>query len=459
MGDTKGPDGVDVNLVAISRSIDAALLGERIRNCRVAAGMTQGDLAGSEASIAYISRIESGKRRPEFALLNTLATRLDVSLEELLLGVSRDRRAELRLALDYAELALRSGNADDALSQSTGVHDAVAGTSDSDLLRESALIKALALEALGRLDDAIIDLEEFVARDETSTQWIRAAIALTRCYRESGDLVRATDIGEGALSRLHALSLDASDEAIELTVTLASVYYERGDVRHAIRMCRSAISKAEGLDTPKAKAAAYWNASIMESEQGHVAAAIPLAKQALVLLESQDDNRNLARLHSQLGMFLMISDPADPAAARQSLERAATELEWSAATAVERAYNQIALARSNLLLGEVARAEDLLDQVSATTGSAPLLGAECALLRGQIRGAQGELDGAREAYLDAVRILTGIGADRSAAQMWFELGTVLDQLGEAEAAVTAFRSAAASTGLAAPRAIVGVPAG
>lgn len=457
MREQHGPDGVDTELAAASRSIDPALLGERLRNLRVAAGMTQGALAGSDASVAYISRIEAGTRRPDLGLLVTLAARLGVSLEELLLGVSRDRRAELRLSLDYAELALRSGNAADALSGAADVHDAAAETSDHELVRESALVKALALESLGHLDDAIIDLERLLEGEEPSARWTRAAIALTRCYRESGDLVRATEAGERASARLRALGLDGSDEAVQLAVTLASVYFERGDTRHAVRLCRTAIGRAEELGSAKAKASAYWNASIMESEQGRVDAAIPLARRALALLESDDDNRNLARLHSQLGMFLISSEPPDPAGAKESLERAATALEWSSATAVERGYNTVALARSVLLLGDPDGAGQLLEEASAAAGTAPLLAADCALLRGQISGLRGDVEGARSAYLDAVQILTGVGADRSAAQMWFDLGTLLDQLGEGAAAVTAFRSAAASTGLAVPRTVVGTP--
>lgn len=446
---------MEPRLASVSRSIDPAVLGERIRNIRVAAGMTQGDLAGSDASIAYISRIEAGKRRPELTLLARLAKRLKVTPEELLLGVSRDRRAELQVTLDYADLALRSGNAVDALAKSADVLDAATDTSDIDLIRDAGVVNALALEALGHLDDAIVGLEDLVAGYESSAQWVRCAIALTRCYRESGDLVRATDTGEKAIARLRAVSLDATGEAIQLTVTLASVYNERGDSGHAIRMCRTAATKAEALDSPKAKAAAYWNASIMESDQGRIDVAIPLAKHALALLEADDDNRNLARLHSQLGMFLLAGDPPDAAEAKVSLERAAVELEWSAATVVERGYNSVALARALLMLGDRDQAEQLVEDVLASIGPAPLLAADCALLRGQISGVRGDVEGARAAYLEAVHLLSGAGADRSAAQMWVDLGTLLEELGEMEAAMTAFRSAAVSTGLAVPRRVVG----
>jgi len=454
-GEVKGPDSVDVALAGASRDVDLSVLGDRIRNLRAAAGLTQSQLGGSDASIAYISRIEAGTRRPDLKLLTAIAGRLGSTVEELLYGVSRDRRAELRLALDFAELALRSGNASEALSKSTEVLDAASTTSAADLTLDAAMVKALALEGLGHLDDAIIDLEVLVGDESTTAQWVRAAIALTRCYRESGDLVRATDAGETAMVYLRRVGLDATDEGIQLVVTLASVYNERGDTGHAIRLCRAAAAKAEELDSPQAKAAAYWNASIFESEQGRTEAAIPLAKHALALLDTGSDNRNLARLHSQLGMFLLSGEQPDPAAAKESLERAAIELEWSAATVIERGYNAVALARSVLLLGNPDRAEDLLAHIGDAATSAPLLAADCELLQGQIHGTRGQADKARTSYLNAVHLLTSIGADKAAAQMWLDLGALLDGLGDTDAAKTAYLHAASSTGLVTPRRPIG----
>ena len=444
---------MDIDLAAAHQSIDLAVLGSRLKNKRVAAGMTQGEVAGDSASIAYVSRIEAGKRRPELALLATLADRLDSSLEELLLGVGRDERAEFVLELDYADLSLRSGAAAEALEKSTRVADAV-GATDHFLARNARVIRALAHEALGDLDEAIIELEDLLRGSEDSAEWVRCAIALVRCYRESGDLTRATEAGERALERLRSVGMDALDESIQLSVTLASVYNERGDTNHAIRLCRIAARTAEALDSTKARAGAYWNAAIMESDLGRVHAALPLAKQALALLESEDDNRNLAKLHSQLGMFLLAGDAPDPAGAKASLERAAIELEWSAATVVERGYNTVALARAHLALGDLDTAEETLATLQEGDAT-PLLAADASMLRGQILGVRKDSTGAQQAYLNAVKLLTAAGADRSAAQMWVDLGTLLDRLGEVEAAKSAFLRAAASTGLAVPRNLVG----
>jgi hypothetical protein len=43
-----------------------------------------------------------------------------------------------------------------------------------------------------------------------------------------------------------------------------------------------------------------------------------------------------------------------------------------------------------------------------------------------------------------------VGADRSAAQLWFELAGLLESIGEAETALDAYKRAGAASGLVAP---------
>ena len=59
----------------------------------------------------------------------------------------------------------------------------------------------------------------------------------------------------------------------------------------------------------------------------------------------------------------------------------------------------------------------------------------------------GDLDSARRHYRQGIAILTGNGADRDAAELWYELGQILRGLGESELAADAFRRAGAVQGL------------
>lgn len=443
---------VDVELAAISRSIDPVLLGRRLRDARVAAGLTQTELADGKASTAYVSRIEAGQRRPDFRLLGALAERAGTSLEKLLGGLNTDQRGEVRLELDYAELELRSGAAAQALDRLTAVTDRLEQLRDDSLATEARLITARALEGCGRLDDAITALEDLVARGDGDGFWLRASISLTRCYRDSGDLARATAVGDTALARAEEWGLGGSDEAILLAVTTASAYFERGDVRHAVRMCRRASDGAEEMGSRRAKASAYWNASIMESVQGRVQAAIPLARHAVELMEAANEHLSTALLHTNLGAFMLALDPPETDQAIAILTQAQAELEWSEAGPAERGENELSLARARFLTGETEEAQRILQETLAAIGdSAPLLRARGLVLAGQIAFDRGEVGRARDHYGEAIYALTGAGADRRAAQVWFELGVLLDDIGDPAGARDSYRRAAASTGLTTPR--------
>ena len=272
-------------------------------------------------------------------------------------------------------------------------------------------------------------------------------MALSRCYRESGDLVRAIEIGERQLDALRRLDLNGSDEAVQLAVTVAAAYWERGDVAHAARLCRRAIEQAEELGSPVAKASAYWNASAMESNRGDVDAAVPLAAKALKLLESVEDNRNFARLRSALGQMQLCLDPPQIDEARANLDAAGAQLLWSSASPIDVGRNTLAIARSELLSGDVqaaeTRAATVLDQVR---GSAPILSTDALMLLGQAAATRGDAEKAARHYRAA-------DPDRAASDRprrgrgLVQLGGLLDELGLEREAHDAYRSAAASTGL------------
>src|SRR2546428_13637958 len=80
-----------------------ARLGERLRQLRVAAGLTQSDLAGDRFSKEYVSQIERGKTRPTRETIDWLAQRLGVDAGYLANGVSAGGRGRVGAALGRAE--------------------------------------------------------------------------------------------------------------------------------------------------------------------------------------------------------------------------------------------------------------------------------------------------------------------------------------------------------------------
>ena len=134
--------------------------------------------------------------------------------------------------------------------------------------------------------------------------------------------------------------------------------------------------------------------------------------------------------------------------ARQNLEKAAEELDWSSAAPVDKAWTQLGLARARFLAGDLAGSRELTGEVhEISDGHAPLAEAEARALEGQTYAAEGDMTKAARTYQEAVLLLSAIGADRGAAQLWFDLAGLLDEVGQAEAARDAYKRAAASTGL------------
>ena len=439
---------MDVQDADLLKELDPSELGQRIRAARVAKGWTQTQLAGDDISVGYVSRIESGQRRPNSQTLDDLALRLGVPTEHLLRGVTAREYDEIKLTLDFAELSLETGQHLEAESQAREALDRAAVASQDELVFRGHYIVARALEGQGNLDDAILELENLVYSRKGGLLRIKSAIAMVRCLKESGDLNRAIEVGERVMASLEGSHIDSCDEAVQLAVSVAAAHHLRGDVGHAIRMCRKAIVKAETLDSPTARASAYWNASVFEAERGAVNNAVPLAERALALLGEGQDSRNLARLRNALGRMHLELDPPDVSEAKRHLEKAAEELAWSSASSGELASNRLAIARADYLDGRLTPAGDACVEVIATMkNDVPILAAEAEALAGQVSAARGDVDEATRAYRRAVFTLTGVGADRDAAQLWFELADLLEDIGDVEASRDAYRSAAASSGL------------
>ena len=439
--------GWDPTLAERLRGIDPDVLGRRLRAARVAAGLTQTDAGGRDLSTAYVSRIEAGARRPSARALQHLAERVGTTPADLLRAAEDDPAlTELRLTLDYAELALETGEAQEAESQTRAALAQL--DTDSPLHERAVFLHGRALEATGRLAEAVQALGQVAAGDGAHA--LRATIALCRCLRESGDLDRAIDEGDAALARLREGPLFGTDESIQLVATVASCYFESGDVTTAAKLCREAVATAEKLGSATARASAYWNASIVESHRGRVDSAVFQAQRALSLLGEGRDARNLARLRGQLGILQLRSVPPAVAEALVTLVRAEADMRESSAAAADLGWVRAALARAHLLDGDLGAATAMAEEARAAEVDMPLARAEAAAVLGQVAVLEGDTDRARALCAEAAQLLSAAGADRATAQVWYELAMCLEQAGATSEAMDAYRRAAASTGLTTP---------
>jgi transcriptional regulator with XRE-family HTH domain len=84
--------------------------GRRLRELRLAAGMTQAQLAEPRFSHAYVSVLEAGRREPSRAAVEFFAQRLGVSVEEL--WAERGSSWALQMAQDLRSQGLTSESRD-----------------------------------------------------------------------------------------------------------------------------------------------------------------------------------------------------------------------------------------------------------------------------------------------------------------------------------------------------------
>jgi transcriptional regulator with XRE-family HTH domain len=137
-------------------------VGRRLRELRLAAGLTQAELAGRRFSHAYVSVLEAGRREPSRAAVDYFAQRLGVAVEEL--WSEKGASWALQMAED-----LRAG----------GLH---------------AEGRALLVKTLGNLERdrelhprVLVVLHRELARLELESDPASAAAHLEKCLELAGD--------------------------------------------------------------------------------------------------------------------------------------------------------------------------------------------------------------------------------------------------------------------------------
>lgn len=85
--------------------LDLGVLGHRIRHYRKKQNLTLAELGAQvDKPVPYLSQLENGRIEPKIGLLNGLADSLDVSVADLVDSTPPNRRAELELELERAQL-------------------------------------------------------------------------------------------------------------------------------------------------------------------------------------------------------------------------------------------------------------------------------------------------------------------------------------------------------------------
>jgi tetratricopeptide (TPR) repeat protein len=458
--------------VGFARSDAPEAFGARLRQLRTQRGLLQSDLAGEDVSASYISMLESGRRQPTPPVVSRLAARLGISAELLITGAADTELQEARLNLDYAELALRSGESAAAYAAYTEILEGLSTHPDApevggpglnshraELIEQGRWGLVRSLEAQGKLEEALVDLEHL--RDTLgpdSPLWLQAAVTAARCSAELGDLHRAVDVAELALADARLQGLEGTSEHAELVSTLVGCYERRGDAARAAQLAEDLLEAADQLGSSRARAAAYWNASLLAQRRGHLDKAVRWAERAVTLLADDDNERNLSRARVAFAWVLLRAQPPNVLRAVSLLRDAAVSLR-EYGTATDRAYAHTELSRALLMLGDPEAALAEATEAAALLSSGHRVESVTARLAAADAWAvTGDFALARDHVGEAVEALAGLPPSRVTALAWRHAADVLRRLGDEQTAMVCLERALDQAGITAEPAPLRAPA-
>jgi transcriptional regulator with XRE-family HTH domain len=421
-----------------------ATLGQRLRALRKEQGLSQSDLAGDLVSPSYVSLIESGQRSPEREVLEGLASKLGCSPTYLESGVAPEEITEQRLKLQFAEIALVNGSAEEARRQFSELAD----VADAEMRLAAQWGLARADEAVGDLHSALTRYDALLAASRSGLPGAPGLLALLmgrcRLYKDAGDLTRSIEVGEEALREVRSLGLEGTEEEIRLASTLVSSYRRRGDLFSAQHLADQVIKRAERLGSRTAQGSVYWNASLVAAEAGQLSLAFDLASRSLALLAESSPDSSLAAMRVNHALLLLSCDPPRLDEADALLARAHEVL--ASGGSGHLAVCETEMARSAMLRGDFALAANLASQSAARFGDegAPEL-ANAKLVLGLASILAGDVEEGHAIAVAAAARLDALGS-RDAPRAYRDLAEVLFQQGREELAIAALRQAADRAG-------------
>lgn len=411
---------------------DPAAAGRRLKEARLAAGLSQRRLAFPGCSAAYISRLEAGQRVASLQLLRKIAAKLGADEEFLATGVAREHPRPAELV--EADVALRL----DDLDTARDLYERALKTS------ADARARAEALAGLGRLallqgdpGQAVDSIEEALGlAPAIATTSPGLVLTLGRAYAENGELESAI----GVFERGAAAAAELGDplEQARCEIGLANAHIDSGSFGRAEELLGSALARTADTLDPAQRARIYWSQSRLHTLKGNQDAAARFARKTLELLELGEDVYNTARAHQLLAFIAVERERGEEAL--DHVNRGLALLGKDAGP-VETAQFRIEEARALVLLG---RTEDAA--AAAMTIQGLLAGAEpddagrAYTVLGDVYRQLGDSARAREIWELAAELLER-EPNPYVGDVYERLGAVLEEEGHTEDALQMLKRA------------------
>jgi tetratricopeptide (TPR) repeat protein len=422
-------------------------LGDRLRELRIEAGMTQTDLAGDRFSKEYLSQIERGKTRPTRETIEWLAERLGVDPGFLESGVSSEERGRVEAALTRAEALVQDARYDEAMNEYANARTALVSLPTPELELRMLSGEAWARmqqgnvrEALGQLSRArsLTERPQFSDLDRADVLF-RIGV----CRYKLSSISTSVSLLSEALALAERSGLPCDLLRSQVLDWRSRAYRRQRDWEAAREDVERALELAEGLNDTRALAGVYFQASLIAERNGHWVLARSYAEKAKNCFEEIADRVNTGRLLNNLGgLAFLLGKPEE---AKRHLKDAFSVLldNGSEADAA-----QVVLSLAEVHLGEkdYERAEEqarhALELIGDREDERLLSVGTAQLSLGKALLEQDRLDEAAETLAAAEGTFTKVESASHRAAAWVAQGDLAARRGDDRGSARLYRLAA-----------------
>lgn len=408
-----------------------------VKEARLAAGLSLGQVARNDISRTAIYFVETGKAKPSIETLKLIAERTGKPVDFFLaqpLAVS----ADFAVVLAELERLLSTGDNPAVL---TAAADALARNPDPESAARIRFVLAMALLRSGQpvpgRHETVLARQYF----EHAGDLLMVAECLGR-EAQAAYLLQdpgATSLAERALATCRSLRPMPEATEARLLHVLGGVYCANRDWERAIESYERAVDVGAVVHDLRTLAVMYGNLSLAYQATGRLGEALRYADRALTVYETLNDRLALARYENNISMLifrqgsvtdafrhanrsLAIFDELGVVIGRAHVLMTLAELEFSRggyAQAERHARSAYAVAEASGERANVAEAQIWLARIAEETGDSALadrtFAAALALL-----GDQGPVERVTRAHVTYAEILESRG-DLAAANAQLKL--------------------------------------
>jgi tetratricopeptide (TPR) repeat protein len=421
-------------------------LGERVRRLRVAAGLSQTELAAGRFSKEYVSQIERGKTRPTADTLGWLADQLGVDASFLASGISAAERYRWEAILARGEALVEQHQYEAACRELGSALEQTRAIAAADLTVRALTGLAWARMELGELQTAIDLLVEARALAEgprfSDVERADVLFRLGVCRYKLSSVSTALALLDEALTLADRSGLPCDRLRVEIFLWRSRCYRLQRDYLAARENVGQALELAESLQHPLTTANVFFQASLIAEREQHFGLARSYAERAKACYEEISDRVTVGRLLNNLGgITRMLGKPAEAVGYLQDSLRVLLD----EGSDVEAAHVMCSLAQVHLEMKRFADAETEARKALELLGDRvdylyEIGTAQLALGRSLME--QDRLDEAQDFLRAADRSFEQLASASHRASAWIALGDLEQKRGDDRGAARQYRRAA-----------------